>query len=423
MKKIPIVLASDRNCAMQMYITILSAISNKKKDSFYDFYCLVSNKFSKFVNRKFERLIRKHKNVRLTFLNMKNMFSDLPMQIEHITSPTFYRLKIAELLPEYDKALYLDVDTIVLKDLTHLFDTDLGNNYIGGVHAAGYVIEYEKLKDYFDDIGLKDMSYYINAGVILWNLKQIRQENVTKEFLALTKNTYKLMDQDIINLVCYSKIKHLDFRYNVMTPYKHRFLDNLELRNKIYEIYGETNLKDSIENPVIIHYASSLKPWITRNVWLGEYWQKYAKKVPRKIKAKENASIRFLNQVSDNKFKKVVFWGASLFLKELIETKRIKRHKILGIIDRDSDKHGTTIGNFKIYPPEELSKLKPDAVIFAIKNRNEEIYPQIKNSVEKKYPNIKVLPNTFNFKPQRNCNKSFIKKGENHEICKNETNL
>ena len=151
MNKIPIVLASDRNCAMQMYITILSAIANKKKDSFYDFYCLIPSKFSKFVNQKFKRLISRHQNVNLTFISMKNIFSHLPMQIEHITSPTFYRLKIAELLPQYDKALYLDIDTIVLEDLTQLFNTDLGNNYIGGVHAGGYVIEYEKLKDYFPE--------------------------------------------------------------------------------------------------------------------------------------------------------------------------------------------------------------------------------------------------------------------------------
>ena len=234
MNKIPIVLASDRNCAMQMYITILSAITNKKKDSFYDFYCLIPSRFSKFVDQKFKKLINKYNNVKLTFISMKNTFSHLPMQIEHITSPTFYRLKIAELLPGYDKALYLDIDTIVLKDLTQLFNTDLGNNYIGGVPAASYIIEYEKLKDYYDNIGLKDMAYYVNAGVILWNLKQIRQDNVTEKFLALTKNTYKFMDQDIINLVCYGKIKHLDFKYNVMTSYKRRFLDNPELCNKIY---------------------------------------------------------------------------------------------------------------------------------------------------------------------------------------------
>lgn len=420
MNKIPIVLASDKNCDMQMYITILSAITNKKKDSFYDFYCLIPSRFSKFVDQKFKKLINKYNNVKLTFISMKNTFSHLPMQIEHITSPTFYRLKIAELLPGYDKALYLDIDTIVLKDLTQLFNTDLGNNYIGGVPAASYIIEYEKLKDYYDNIGLKDMAYYVNAGVILWNLKQIRQDNVTEKFLALTKNTYKFMDQDIINLVCYGKIKHLDFKYNVMTSYKRRFLDNPELCNKIYEIYGEANLRNAIKNPVIVHYASDLKPWIDKKVWLGNYWLNYAKKAPAKIKIKESSCTRFLKQISENKFKKLVFWGASIFLKDLIETKKIKRHKILGIIDADPSKHGKKIGDFQIYSPQELNVLKPDAVIFAIRNRNEDIYPQVQGIIKREYPNIKILPNIFCI----NKNTTKLPKGIiKNEICKNETNV
>ena len=37
MNKIPIVLAFDRNCAMQIYITVLSAIANKRKTVFMIF--------------------------------------------------------------------------------------------------------------------------------------------------------------------------------------------------------------------------------------------------------------------------------------------------------------------------------------------------------------------------------------------------
>lgn len=396
MKKIPIVLASDKNCASQMYTTILSAIANKSEHSFYDFYCLVPNKFSKRVTKFFYKLIKKYQNVDLTFVNMKNAFSDIEMQIPHITSPTFYRLKIAELFPQYEKALYIDIDTIVLQDLTELYETDLGENYIGGVHSAAYVINEKNTKQYFDSIGMPDMKYYINAGVILWNLKQIRKEDITSRLLAMCKNQYRFMDQDIINLVCYGKIKHLDFKYNVMTSFKSRFLDVPELCQKVYDFYGKENVENAIAHPVIIHYVSSAKPWNNKEIWLGKYWRYYAKKNPIKVKKVLTMEQKFIEQVNQYKFNKVVFWGASVFLKDLILSDKIKKHKILGIVDKDSSKWGEKIDNFEIYSPEKLKELNPKFIIFSIINAHHTIYPIVQNFIKINFPKIKLLPNSFN---------------------------
>ena len=398
MLKIPIVLASDKNCASQMYTTILSAIDNKSENSFYDFYCLVPNKFSKRVTKLFYRLIEKNHNVNLTFVNMKNAFSDIEMQISHITSPTFYRLKIAELLPQYEKVLYLDIDTVVLQDLKELYKTDLGENYIGGVHSASYVINEKNTKQYYDSIGIPDMKYYINAGVILWNLKQIRKENITSKLLAMCKNQYRFMDQDIINLVCYGKIKHLDFKYNVMTSFKSRFLDVPELSQKVYDCYGKENVENAIIHPVIIHYVSDEKPWNNKNIWLGKYWQYYAKKNPIKFKRIPTMEQRFIEQVNEYKFKKVVFWGASVFLSDLILSGKIKKRKILGIVDKSGSRWGERIGDLEIYSPNDLVNLKPDVIIFAIKNNNTQIYNQVKTYLEEKFFDIKFLSNSFNKK-------------------------
>ena len=84
----------------------------------------------------------------------------------------------------------------------------------------------------------------------------------------------------------------------------------------------------------------------------------------------------------------------------------------MGIVDADPSKHGKKIGDFQIYSPQDLNVLKPDAVIFAIKNRNEDIYPQIQNILKKEYPNIKLLPNAFNFKTKRKYNKTDARKDE-----------
>ena len=69
-----------------------------------------------------------------------------------------------------------------------------------------------------------------------------------------------------------------------MTSYKTMFLDDLELKNKLNDIYGEKILEDALNNPVIIHYVSDKKPWNDKTLWLAKYWLYYAKKSPLKLK-------------------------------------------------------------------------------------------------------------------------------------------
>lgn len=396
-KKIPVVLASDKNCAAQMYITMLSVILNKKPDTFYDFYCLVPHKFSRFVREKFERLNKKYKKINIKFVNMKNAFANLEMQISHITSPTYYRLKIAEILPQYKKAVYLDVDTIVLDDLTEFYETDLGMNYIGGVLAAGYLINAEKLKKYYESIGMPDMDNYINAGVILFNLELIRKNNMTEKMISLSSKNFKCMDQDILNLVFYGRIKHLNFKYNVLVAYKREFFDNVSGMKQLCDIYGRQCLYSAIKNPVIIHYATSKKPWEDKRVWLSEYWAKYQMKCSLTIK-KQNfyyMEKAFCTQVKTMKSKKIMFWGASLFLKDLFLDRKISHNKILGIVDRDTEKQGKEFCGYKVYAPECINRLRPDVIVFSIKNSTPKLYLQIKNFVSENCPDVNLMPYVF----------------------------
>lgn len=399
MNKIPIVLASDRNCVFQLYTTILSALENKNKDTFYTFYCLIPKKFSKFIQKKFQQLTSKYTNNKIIFICMKNAFNDVKIQIAHITLPTFYRLKIAELLPKEEKILYLDIDTIVLEDLTELYNTSLNGFYIAGVHEIGQVVEYKRDIEYYNKIGLKNLDTYINAGVTLWNLELIRQNDITPKLLELAKNTYRYMDQDIINLAFFGKVKLIAPKYNLMASYKKRFLDNPETKKVIYNFYGENVIESAINSPTIIHYNTTIKPWTNKKVWLSEFWLKYAKKVPQKIDRFQKTETGILRQLKENKRKKIMFWGASIFLEELFLNKKIIANKnILGIIDKNSTKHGQKIENVEICSPDSLEILKPDVIIFSILHNQNVIYADVKEFLQKNYPKIKLLPNTFNKK-------------------------
>lgn len=94
--------------------------------------------------------------------------------------------------------------------------------------------------------------------------------------------------------------------------------------------------------------------------------------------------------------KKVMLWGGSLFIKQVLEKEREKNPNILGIIDRNEASWGKNFGNYKIFSPEVLYDLKPDGVILTVLFHNESIYESLKQEFEEKYPDIKLLPNIFN---------------------------
>ena len=389
MNIIPVVLAADENYAPQMYVTILSALKSKNKNTFYEFICLVPDRFPADIEGEFEKLQNKFSNAKIKFIFMNNDFKEQEMHISHISTPTYYRLKMPELLLEYKKAIYLDVDIIVLQDLSGLFNTDLDNFYIAGVKAAAYILN-ENNREHYKSIGIEDMSGYINAGMTLWNLEKIREDNLEPKLIELAGKNFSSMDQDVINLAFCGKIKFLDFKYNLMTKYYKRILkerENLDRKKKKKEI------DEALLSPVIIHYADYIKPWSTEEVWLQEYWRETEKDSPLKCKIQIGPQGKILQEI--NAGKKVIFWGASLFLEDLILSGKINQDNVLGIVDKNEARQGEKIGKYKVYSPEAIGVLKPDVIISSIINNNTRIYPQIKTYVEENYPKMEVLPDIF----------------------------
>lgn len=327
--EIPIILAADENYAKYMYITILSALENKNDKTIYKFFLLVPKEFEEKTSNYFYDLEKKYKNTSIKFVEMREDFQNHTMSIRHITSPTYYRLRAAELLRSYDKSIYLDVDVIINKDLSELYDIELGDNYIAGVKAATYIMKKYNLK-YYKSIGLPETSQYINAGVTLWNLAKIREDNLSEKLFELSMQNFSSMDQDVINVAFYNNIKHLDLKYNLMTKYDNFQKPKRSEYKKLAEIYGDENIKNALKNPVIIHYADQRKPWNCDSVMLSKYWWRYAKMSPYykeiyKTYRKKYPRIKQVFQVTNVGVHKVItILGVKLKIKskKLVERQR-----------------------------------------------------------------------------------------------------
>ena len=210
---IPIVLSTDEQYAPFLYTTMLSILEHANENTFYAFYILVPNNFSKVYQDVILRLKKGHKCI-ITFIFIENIFEKIARKIQYITSPTYYRLLIGDIFPEeFVKCIYLDVDICVNKDLSELFNIDIGNNYIAGVVDPRYFFSEKKN---CKRLNLPSMKYYVNAGVLLMNIKQIREDNMTQKFIKLTTRTYDFQEQDILNIACYGKILTLPPKYNAL---------------------------------------------------------------------------------------------------------------------------------------------------------------------------------------------------------------
>ena len=266
---IPIAMASDNKYMPYTYVAVFSLLKNKQPDTTYIIHILhTSNIEKRFVNHLSE-LVKKYQCL-VNFIDMRDSYKDQKSQLSHISHVTFYRLQLPKLLKNTSKIIWLDGDIIVQKDLTELYNIDINNCYIAAIKDAYNV----RKPEYSKEIGASE---YVNAGVVVWNLKKMREDNLCDKFEELSKNTYRFMDQDIINISCSNKIKLLSLKYNAMSNFFER--DTGKLERMYYNFVNKEDRFLNIDDLVIIHYCTYDKPW-NKKFFLGEIWWKYAVQSP-----------------------------------------------------------------------------------------------------------------------------------------------
>ena len=174
---------------------------------------------------------------------------------------------IPELFPDIDRILYLDGDLIVRVDIGEFYDCDLEDYYAAAVIDSGSM--------YYKHQYVQKVTNYFNSGVMLLNLKKLRNERVTEQLLETKKNLNdtSLMDQNVFNLVFDKKVKLLPIRYNFMPVSLERAYSKWTIA-QVNEIYGTSydNKKQLFQDAAIIHYSSKDKPWKTLDGACSAEW-------------------------------------------------------------------------------------------------------------------------------------------------------
>lgn len=254
---------------MPACVSITSLLMNAKPDTYYDIYILHSEK-EKLHKASFDRLVEHFTNCRIQYRTIGNIF-DNAFEARGITTPTYYRLLIPELIPEYDKIIYSDVDVIFREDLQNFYQIDIENNYLGAVDVG--IAFRPKIQQYVQNtLHLDSSKGFFYAGNLILNSTLIRHDRLVERFKELAKNKYTYQDMDVLNIACNGRIKPLSPAF-CLSNYLLECI--YEQRETILRHYSKEDIQHTI-NSGIVHYNGT-KPWngwcYNQDIWWTYYRQ------------------------------------------------------------------------------------------------------------------------------------------------------
>ena len=238
-EKKAVVLAANYAYVDQVLTTIKSICYHNRSICFYLINSNFPNEWIKQLNKRLEKFDSEIINCRVTSEQILRYKTDISYTV-------FLRYFVADFVKE-DKALYLDCDLVVTKNLDDLFATDLQDYPLAAIRDFGG-------RAYFG-------REIFNAGVLLIHNALWKQENMTQKLIDLTNEWHDKVDQadqSILNMLFENKWLQLDFDYNHIV---------------IHKQFTDYRLPVGQNYPAIIHYLSHRKPWkdlaaqTYRDVW------------------------------------------------------------------------------------------------------------------------------------------------------------
>lgn len=270
-KIIPIVFATNDKYAPYAGVAIQSVAEHMGSQNFYKIYV-----FHTGIEKRYIELLNG-----LTNKQMQVRCVNVTYQIDahcsklyekgYFTKEMYYRFVIPEILPFYDKVVYLDCDLIVEEDIANIIPSDMKNQYLAGVKNPIRKANIPKIEQYLDI----PLQTYINSGVLVFDVQSCLENNITEKCFELVslaaKRKFWCPDQDIINRVCYERI--------MILPYKWNYMWHFLIEETVEHLEGFQEILDDVGNNFsILHFASSVKPWSYLQHPLANRFWHYARK-------------------------------------------------------------------------------------------------------------------------------------------------
>jgi lipopolysaccharide biosynthesis glycosyltransferase len=272
-REINIVSASDDGYAMPLAVTIRSILDHLAADRRLNLFVLDGG----LSDTTKQRLLKSWRDPRLKVdwipADM-SLVGDLFISYQ-VNVVTYLRILMARLLPAHvHRAIYIDADTLVRRDLGQLWDEEQGPHAVLAVQdiaapfidAEASLPRFEECRQHlcaftpimnYRDLGLSPNAPYFNGGLLVVNIDQWRRERYAEQMLDVLRTHRQHIlwwDQYALNVVLSGRWRAVDPRWNqnahiyAFPSWRNSPLDR--------ETYFELR-----RAPWIVHFCSPSKPW------------------------------------------------------------------------------------------------------------------------------------------------------------------
>ena len=246
--------AIDKNYHYIAHVSMKSIMLSQNKDTYIIFHILFHSEIEDKEKKEIiDKICIEYKNCEIKYYYMGERYKELNVK-GYITWSTaiYYRLRLPDLLYDQKRVLYLDCDTLVYKDLTKIYNYNITGKYFTGM------LEPRKASD----LGL-NIKNYINTGVMLFNLDELRKNDIPKKIEDyLIKHNFRITFpvNDSVNAVCHERNGYFSPEYvqwgfcneNLVNKY----YNDLEIK------FDKNEILKAYKDPYIYHMIGyKKKPW------------------------------------------------------------------------------------------------------------------------------------------------------------------
>lgn len=191
--------------------------------------------------------------VELSFAEVAEELTDGLPVVSEFTMAMWFRIFLPDLVPDADRVLYLDVDTIVTDSLAPLLEVDLEGHYLGAV--TNVLLHHHRHRP--AELGLAGPEVYFNSGVLLMNLDEMRRDGcpaALRDYAIENADWIEWPDQDALNVVLGPRRLPLHPRWNAMNALRFPWSA---------DVLGAEAVEEALRRPAIRHFEGPghNKPW------------------------------------------------------------------------------------------------------------------------------------------------------------------